>query len=207
MRAGRDPRCRQGRLPALRNLADPDHRPRRAQRRRPGHPLCRPRSPAAWSARIAETDRRREKQVAYNARARHHARERSSATSATSSPTSRRRDGVLVETGDDERPHLVGHNLRAYIDDLEERMRKAAADLEFEEAGTPARRDPPAGGRRARHPRHRTRRAAPSGQFAREGKPGTAQGASARRSDAWGGKGKRHAGSGARNPMPCREFG
>ena len=44
------------------------------------------------------------------------------------------RDGVVVDTGDDERPHLVGHNLRAYIGDLEERMRKAAADLEFEEA-------------------------------------------------------------------------
>ena len=45
------------------------------------------------------------------------------------------RDGVLVETGDDERPHLVGHNLKAYIGDLEARMRKAAGDLEFEEAG------------------------------------------------------------------------
>ena len=51
MRAGRHPRRRQGRLPALRDLADPDHRPRRAQHRRQGHPLCRPRSPARWSAR------------------------------------------------------------------------------------------------------------------------------------------------------------
>jgi hypothetical protein len=41
MRAGRHSRRRQGGLPALRDLADPDHRPRRAQRRRQGHPLCR----------------------------------------------------------------------------------------------------------------------------------------------------------------------
>ena len=42
MRAGRDPRRRQGRFFAQRNLADPDHRPRRAQCRRQGDPLCRP---------------------------------------------------------------------------------------------------------------------------------------------------------------------
>jgi excinuclease ABC subunit B len=45
------------------------------------------------------------------------------------------RDGVLIDTGDEERPHMVGHNLRAYIEDLEKEMRKAAADLEFERAG------------------------------------------------------------------------
>ena len=36
---------------------------------------------------------------------------------------------------DEDRPHMVGHNLRAYIEELERKMRKAAGDLEFEEAG------------------------------------------------------------------------
>jgi excinuclease ABC subunit B len=83
---------------------------------------------------INETDRRRERQVAFNeangitpASIKSHINDIMSDISL--------RDGVLVETGDDDRPHLVGHNLKAYIADLESRMRKAAADLEFEEAG------------------------------------------------------------------------
>ncbi|RJG54386.1 excinuclease ABC subunit UvrB [Sphingobium terrigena] len=83
---------------------------------------------------LNETGRRREKQEAYN---REHG----------ITPTTIKRnigdiiahvsnkDSVLIETGDADRPHMVGHNLRAYIEDLEKKMRAAAADLEFEEAG------------------------------------------------------------------------
>jgi excinuclease ABC subunit B len=83
---------------------------------------------------LRETDRRRQKQREYN-----------EAHGITPTTIKRnisdiladvsQRDAVLVDTGDDERPHLVGHNLKAYIADLEQRMRKAASDLEFEEAG------------------------------------------------------------------------
>ena len=80
-----------------------------------------------------ETSRRREKQEEYN-------------TLHGITPTTIRRnigdiiahvsqgDQVTVPI-DDDRPHMVGHNLRAYIEDLEKQMRKAAADLEFETAG------------------------------------------------------------------------
>ncbi|HKC02474.1 MAG TPA: excinuclease ABC subunit UvrB [Sphingomicrobium sp.] len=82
---------------------------------------------------LAETNRRRDKQLEYNAE-----------HGITPASIKRNvhdimahlatRDGVVIDTGDDERPHLVGHNLKAYLADLEQRMRKAAADLEFEEA-------------------------------------------------------------------------
>ncbi|WP_067732468.1 excinuclease ABC subunit UvrB [Novosphingobium naphthalenivorans] len=83
---------------------------------------------------IAETDRRRAKQQEYNAE---HGitpqtikRRIADIVADTAS-----RDGVLVEIDDGTRNELVGHNLRAYIEELEGRMRAAAADLEFEEAG------------------------------------------------------------------------
>ncbi|MCK0127797.1 excinuclease ABC subunit UvrB [Erythrobacter sp. F6033] len=83
---------------------------------------------------MAETDRRREKQRAYNEE---HGitpqtikRDIADIVAHTAS-----QDGVVVDTGDDQVNNMVGHNLRSYIEDLEKRMRDAAANLEFEEAG------------------------------------------------------------------------
>ena len=82
---------------------------------------------------MMETDRRRAKQEKYN-------------LEHGITPTTIKRnigdvladvsmkDGLVVDTGDDETQHLVGHNLKAYIADLEEQMKKAASDLEFETA-------------------------------------------------------------------------
>jgi excinuclease ABC subunit B len=82
---------------------------------------------------LGETERRREKQQAYN-----------EANGIT--PESIRKsigdvldgvfeaDYVTIDTGDDENPHLVGHNLKAYLGELESRMLEAASNLDFEEA-------------------------------------------------------------------------
>jgi excinuclease ABC subunit B len=82
---------------------------------------------------IAETDRRREKQHAYNVE--HGITPESIKRDiADIIKDVSNRDSVMVEI-EDGPVHMVGHNLRAYIEDLEKKMRAAAADLEFEEAG------------------------------------------------------------------------
>jgi excinuclease ABC subunit B len=119
---------------------------------------------------IRKTDRRREKQHAYNIE---HGitpatikRDIHDIVADTAS-----RDSMLVEIDADGANNLVGHNLRAYIDDLEKKMRTAAADLEFEEAGRlrDEIRSLEASELGLPHPQHV---AAPKGR-ATEGQPGT----------------------------------
>ena len=80
---------------------------------------------------MAETERRREKQRAYNEE---HGITPTTIRRAIADITAHATKGEDGEPEDEAMP-LVGHNLRAYIEDLEKKMREAAANLEFEEAG------------------------------------------------------------------------
>ena len=146
MRAGGDPGRRQGRLPALADLADPDHRPRRAQHRRPGDPVCRhddhgrcaPRSRkpnGAATSSAPGTRRTASRRISIRKQIGKVLESVFEQDYVTVAPV---KDAGVAE--------FVGKDLKAAIAELEKRMRAAAAEPGIRGGRAAARRDQAAGG-------------------------------------------------------------
>ncbi len=88
---------------------------------------------ASLTYAIGETDRRREKQEAYN---KAHGITPQSVRKGISDALGSvyEQDYMTVDTGVSGEQHLIGHNLQSHLAGLNERMQKSASDLEFEEA-------------------------------------------------------------------------
>ncbi len=83
---------------------------------------------------LNETNRRREKQIAYNEE---HGITPKTIVRNIADIVGQVSVGDALKSAESDKdaPPMAGHNLRKYIEDLEKQMRAAAADLEFEEAG------------------------------------------------------------------------
>jgi excinuclease ABC subunit B len=136
---------------------------------------------------LAETGRRREKQQEYNAE---HGITPETVKKNIGDIIAHvaSKDQVTVEI-DADRPHMVGHNLRAYIEELEKKMRDAAANLEFEEAGRL--RDEIRALEAEELGLPEDQRKAPVMGRSNEGKPGTRKTRYGKVQKKWGGGGRR----------------
>lgn len=88
----------------------------------------------SMKAAIDETSRRREKQKIFNAENGITPTSIKKNISNILDSVFEKADRVIVDTGDDDTPHLVGKNLKNHIAALEKKMKQAAANLEFEQA-------------------------------------------------------------------------
>ena len=154
--AGLHPRCRQGGLPAVLDLADPDHRPRGAQRVRPGPhvrrqdhavdgPGDRRDEPAPREAGGLQPGGRRRPAAAAQADRRHHRpdrprgrRHRGAARLRAAPRRGARRSCLASVEASDIGRHAAGlaemprADLADLIQQLNDQMHAAAAELQFE---------------------------------------------------------------------------